>query len=54
MKRKYVIQVFSNSLAAAIRTASINTYLPQEAHNTTDFVELVNNTFDIINDSSFN
>lgn len=53
MKCKYAIQVFSNTMAAAIRTAVAVSYLPSEASDTADFIELMNNMFDVLNTSKF-
>ncbi|KAI5644640.1 transposase protein domain-containing protein [Phthorimaea operculella] len=52
MRVKYATQVLSRSVAVAICTLVENGKLPETSFGTTKFVELINNTFDILNSSS--
>lgn len=52
MKVKYAAQVFSATVAAAIKTLVALHVLPHEAIYTAHFIEKINNLFDILNSST--
>ena len=48
---RYTVQVLSHSVAAAISTHVAYGGLPEEAQGTANFVETMNNFFDVMNSS---
>lgn len=51
MRVKYAAQIFSRSVFAAISVLVSNHSLPEEAQYTADFIEEINNIFDVLNSS---
>ena len=52
MRVKYAAQIFSFSVYAAINTLMFAKILPEDARATADFIEQMNNLFDVLNSST--